>query len=204
MALMQAGVFINITDVKGFRGYWPEQKCVDGKNFMQLSKRDRGLARVVLGRGICTSESQGEKVDMNLKFFDDAAAIRTAAYTDALKQASADPKDDDAPINKKRKLALSKHAQSFLPSYLPMTFPTTTFSDDSVEMPKTMNVLFGKGLADVWIEMLDDNFNYVVNRLKDDVRRSSQGRGFKKTSKSEASDANMETPKKTPRPADDE
>jgi hypothetical protein len=117
---MQAGVFINVTDVKGFRGYWPKQRCVEGKNFMQLNERDCGLARVVLGRGICTSETQGGKVYMNLAFFDEAVALRTAAYTDELVLVRADTDahdgDDDKPPKKRRKISLTKHAQPLLPS----------------------------------------------------------------------------------------
>jgi hypothetical protein len=84
-----------------------------------------------------------------------------------------------------------------------MTFPAKTLNDGSVEMPKTMNVLFGYGVTDVWMEMTDDNFNYVVKRLKNDLHQSSKGRTHRKKSKSEASDAVMETPEKTQRPADD-
>jgi hypothetical protein len=202
---MQAGVFINITDVKGFRGYFPEQKCVGGKNFMQLSKRDRGLARVVLGRGICTSETQGDKIDMNLAFFDEAVALRTKAYTDELAVVLQDAHDadGDVPKKKKSKMALSKNSQHMLAPFLPTTFPTATLNDGSVEMPKTLNVLFGCKVTDVWMEMTDDNFNYVVKRLKSDVQNVSKGRTRTKKSNSEDSDAVMETPEKTRRPAGD-
>jgi hypothetical protein len=206
MARMQPGVFINITDVKGFRGYFPEQRCVDGKNFMQLSKRDRGLARAVLGRAICTSETHGDKVDMNLAFFDEAVDLRTKAFTDELVvvlQDTDEHADGDAPQKKKRKVALTKNSQSILSPHLPITFPTATLNDASVEMPKKLNVLFGYGLTDVWIEMNDDNFNYVVKRLKSDMHKASKGRTHTKKSNSEASGAVMETPKKTRRPAGD-
>ena len=59
---------------KGSRRWFPTEQVVMGVGYIRLSKWDRGLVKLVVGKGLNTG--RGNKVDLNRKWFDEVAKLR--------------------------------------------------------------------------------------------------------------------------------
>ena len=59
---------------KGSRRWFPTEQVVMGVGYIRLSKWDRGLVKLVVGKGLNTG--RGNKVDLNKKWFDEVIKLR--------------------------------------------------------------------------------------------------------------------------------
>lgn len=179
--------FVNVVGIKGFKGWVPDQVCVDDKHYMKISKRDRGLGRCAgHGRGLVTTKKG--RHDMNVAFIDMMEKMRTDAC-DAVVRDALKPDDDREKQSFKEKRRKAKHGDvQIAPSSVNIMLPAFRISDDELLSAVTMEVLFGVKNNPVYVEMTAENIKYITARIHYDMMHGIRGRHAKTSNESDADD----------------
>ena len=166
-------VFINVHNLKGFSGWCPQQVEVDGKNFMRISKRDHALGR------ICSAGNNkiiGKRVDVNVAFIDDLQRLRTDSCTNEVKEvllACADDRGKEAIKLKRRRV--KKSDKHLCPEHVRIVCPSYTLRTGQELASLPMMVLFGVRRNAVYVEITEDNLEYITARITDDLALGRNG-----------------------------
>lgn len=163
------------------KGSWcPETRVVMGAHFFCVDKWDRKLNMYCSGRGLCLK--RGRKSNINCKFIDSLAKLRSEAAD--LSVAKAYEGDDEDDQDKKRKKVRKAKASDVDIASPIVEIQVPDVQRANVVVPgRCMRALFGVKNLPVWLELLPENLEYVRHAILADIENHEVGRmwGAKKS-----------------------
>ncbi len=169
---------IDIFNRAKLKAWTPKQASDGGVLFMELSKWDPTLTRLVCGK----AKNFKSGNTCNVRFIDELADIRTQACDGAVRdhlredlpEAVDDANDEDKALRRRCK-AIEKRKAKPADSKIVSTVEITVPAHESFPQ-HTMIVMYGVKNSNVFFEMNDVNIRYVLNRCKWDHDHGRKGR----------------------------
>ena len=155
----------------GGRQWAPDQKEVENKRFMSISKWNRGFVRFMTGKALdLRKEKQAKSGSVDSPFMQKLLDARQEA-ADKLLQEALTVEDESQQPTKKRKVARASRKHAI---HVPNTM--------EMEMSGyTLTLLFeGVGSSNVWVEMTEDNCNWLKTQIAAASPRARQPRSSRK------------------------
>ena len=158
----------------------------DGEDmvFVQLDKWERGFVKFVTGKGLTFKTEDHEANNVNCKFLDTLQKLRTRAANKAFSDAIAanENGDDDEPKHKKPRRNAHRDDEAIIDdTVLTLQLPELVNDDGAVIANSvTLKVLWGVKNDVVWIELKEDNLQYIRHGILQSLARGEVGRHWER------------------------
>jgi hypothetical protein len=148
--------------------------------FVQLDKWDRGFVKFVTGKPLTwQSESgAGDANNVNCKFLDTMQQLRTRAANKAFSDAIAAHEDDDDNPKKPKQRKANRDDEAVVDDQV-LTLQLPELVGDAGRVlanSVTLKVLWGVKNDVVWVELKEDNLNYIRHGIVQSLARGEVGR----------------------------
>ena len=155
----------------------------DGEDmvFVQLDKWERGFVKFVTGKPLTFKSEIQEANNVNCKFLDTLQRLRTRAANKAFSDAIAANEDggDDEPKPKKPRQRQAKRDDEAVIDDTVLTLQLPELVGDGgnvIANSVTLKVLWGVKNDVVWIELKEDNLQYIRQGILQSLARGEVGR----------------------------
>ena len=157
------------------KGPWcPTTRVVMDTHFFCDDKWDRKLNMFCTGRGL--SLKRGRKSNINCKFIDSLAKLRSEASDIAVAKAYEDDATEGDQDKKRKKARKAKASDADIaPPIVDIEVPDVHRANVMVD-GRRMRVLFGVKNHPVWLELTAENLDYVRHAVLADVENNEVGR----------------------------
>ena len=165
----------------------PPVKKVNGNMFAPFAKFDSCLTRLITGKPYNRSSRRNKPLnDLNVAFVDTMLRLRQEACDAAVIKAHTDG-DEDVPKATKRQRRAKASDAAIAPAVVTPVFDEY-IGPDIVLDPCTIDVLFGTGYSTLWINLTEENLEYIKARVACD-----QSRGRTRRSRSSHADEEVQS-----------
>ena len=155
----------------------------DGEDmvFVQLDKWERGFVKFVTGKSLTWKSKTQEANNVNCKFLDTLQQLRTRAANKAFNDAIAANEDggDDEPKPKKPRQRKANRDDEAVIDDTVLTLQLPELIGDTSNVlanSVTMKVLWGVKNDVVWVELKEENLNYIRQGIMQSLARGEVGR----------------------------
>ena len=180
-------VDISALRLKGQKTWTPKQQCVSGVTFMELSKHDPWLVRIVNQ----SKRDYKEGVTCNVRFIDELVDLRTDACNQAVRDQLREGLDGpDREVKKRMRQIDKRKAKKSESTIVPSVTVIIPAAHGLAQYE--MHVLYGIKLQNVFFEMTVGNIQYVLRRCKLDLIAGRKGRSSRPSPSASPRDDNDE------------
>ena len=157
------------------KGSWcPTTRVVMDTHFFCVDKWDRKLNMFCIGRGL--NLKRGRTTNINCKFIDSLAKLRSEASDIAVAKAYEDDADEGAQDKKRKKARKARASDSDIASPIVDIEVPDVHRANVMVAGRRMRVLFGVKNHPVWLELTAENLDYVRHAVLVDIENNERGR----------------------------